>query len=42
MGEGIENNFTIRFTPKVSEDQTPPSYISEEDNEELDLYAPSD
>lgn len=27
VGAGIDNNFTIRFTPKVSEDQTPPSYF---------------
>ena len=33
VGEGIDGNFTIRFTPKVSVDQTPPSYISKDDNE---------
>ena len=32
VGVGIDSNFTIRFTPKVSVDQTPPSYISKEDN----------
>jgi len=32
VGDGIDGNFTIRFTPKVSVDQTPPSYISKEDN----------
>ncbi|NOR55672.1 MAG: choice-of-anchor F family protein [Sulfurovum sp.] len=33
VGVGIDNNFTIRVTPKVSVDQTPPSYISKDDNE---------
>jgi hypothetical protein len=32
VGEAIDTNFTIRITPKVSIDQTPPSYISKEDN----------
>ena len=30
MGENFDNNFTIRFTPKVSVDQTPPSYFDSE------------
>lgn len=32
VGEGIDSNFTIRITPKVSLDQSPPSYISKDDN----------
>ena len=32
VGDGIDNNITIRITPKVSENQDAPSYISKEDN----------
>jgi len=33
VGVGITNKFIIRITPKVSVDQSPPSYISKDDNE---------
>ena len=31
VGDGVSNKFIIRFIPKVSVDQTPPSYINDND-----------
>jgi len=43
VGENIDSNFTIRFTPKISADQTPPSYFEDNDTRidpVLDVTAP--
>ena len=38
VGAGIDNNFTIRFTPKVSATQDPPSYFNDVDTRIAPAY----
>ncbi len=36
VGEDVTDKFIIRFTPKVSVDQTPPSYFEDDDVTRID------